>query len=188
MTVVRMRKVTTAIAITGILVGLGWAGPAPAQSPAPGGGNVPAALQPPADAVAALHAKGQGVQIYACSKDAGSGAASWKLKGPEAVLYDDAGKPIGKHFAGPSWQANDGSTVVGEAVAHADAPGHTAIPWLLLKAKSHEGSGTFADITYVQRLDTAGGLAPTAACDPKRDTAERRVAYTAIYVFFRGNP
>jgi hypothetical protein len=179
------QKICAAAAIVAAFIGSCGAPPAAGQAPA-SAGNLPAALQPPADAMPVLRAKGQGVQIYACTKGSSDGAAIWKLKGPEAALYDDGGKPIGKHFAGPTWQANDGSTVVGEAIAHADAPGHTAIPWLLLKAKSHEGNGAFADVTYIQRLETTGGLAPTAACDPKRDSAERRVPYTATYVFFRG--
>ena len=62
----------------------------------------------------AIEAFGKGVQIYACKPAAA--AYAWTLKAPEASLSDAKGNVIGKHFAGPSWQANDGSTVVGEAL------------------------------------------------------------------------
>jgi len=62
-----------------------------------------------ADATAIeLHA--QGVQIYVCEQ--ASDAPAWRLKGPEAILRDATGSEAGRHFFGPSWQANDGSTVV----------------------------------------------------------------------------
>jgi Protein of unknown function (DUF3455) len=139
-------------------------------------------LKPPADARLLLRAAATGVQIYVCGAQ-GSGVA-WTLKAPEAMLRDAGGKQIGRHFAGPSWQANDGSTVVGEVVARADAPIRDAIPWLLLRAKSHSGRGEFTKITFIQRIDTAGGIAPAAGCDDKAQGTEVRVSYSANYLFY----
>src|SRR5262245_35902440 len=80
-----------------------------------------------------------GVQIYTC--EAKGQGYEWAFKAPEANLFDKQGLQFGTHFAGPSWKAADGSLVAGEVVAKADAPDSKAIPWLLLRAKSKEGSG-----------------------------------------------
>ena len=140
-------------------------------------------LSPPAEARLLLRAVAEGVQIYTCAVQ--GSAAVWTLKAPEAVLRDATGmQVIGKHFAGPSWQANDGSTVVGEVAARADAPGGNAIPWLLLRAKSHSGAGQFAEIAFVQRIDTVGGLAPAGGCEASTQGKEARVPYSATYMFY----
>jgi hypothetical protein len=68
-------------------------------------------------------------------------------------------------LAGPSWETLDGSLVTGTRLASAPAPEPTAIPWLLLKAASHAGSGTLANVTFIQRLGTVGGIAPATGCD-----------------------
>jgi hypothetical protein len=86
----------------------------------------------------------------------------------------------GKHYAGPTWQASDGSTVVGARVAGA-TPDPTAIPWLLLRATSHAGAGEMTEVTYIQRVATTGGLAPAEGCTPASLGAVARVPYTASY-------
>ena len=121
---------------------------------------VPASLAPPKGHVPAFELRAEGVQIYEC-KPAKAGGFEWVLKAPDAVLFDDRGDKSGTHFAGPTWQANDGSKIVAEKVA--DAPGRRSIPWLLLRVKSHAGDGAFAKVTYIQRVDTWAGQAPTAA-------------------------
>jgi Protein of unknown function (DUF3455) len=129
-----------------------------------------------------IELRGTGAQIYICeSSPAGFG---WRLKAPEATLLDDAGAEFGRHFTGPSWQARDGSTVVGEAVVSDPAPQPGSIPWLLLRVKSHSGSGAFASVDYIARIRTEGGLAPADGCDATRTGTERRVPYSAFYVFF----
>lgn len=132
----------------------------------------------------AIEAFGKGVQIYTCQSAAGSYA--WKLKAPDAQLLDAKGNVIGKHFAGPTWQANDGSTVVGEALNASPAPDAGAIPWLVLHAKSHEGNGAMATVQYVVRARTEGGVAPASGCDAGHVGGEVRVPYNAVYLFFRG--
>lgn len=127
---------------------------------------------------------GKGTQIYGCAQ-AGTGFA-WRLKAPDAVLTDAAGRRIGRHFAGPSWQAEDGSTVVGEVLAASGATQADAIPWLVLKAKAHSGDGLFSGVAYVVRSGTAGGAAPASGCDPAHSGAEARVDYEATYTFFAG--
>ncbi len=89
-------------------------------------------VQPPAGATLLLRARGEGVQIYTCTRK--QDAWGWQLKAPEATLLDSAGKPIGKHTAGPRWQLDDGSAVQGTLMT--TQPQKTAIPWLLLSARS----------------------------------------------------
>jgi hypothetical protein len=75
---------------------------------------------------------------------------------------------------------------VGEVRQKVDAPDADAVPWLLLKAKSTEGTGGLAAVTSIQRVDTAGGKAPAGGCEEGRAGARERVAYRATYYFYRG--
>ena len=133
---------------------------------------------------AAIELRGHGVQVYVCER--ASGAVAWRLKGPEAALLNSAGLEVGRHFAGPSWQAADGSTVVGEALVSSQSPTEGSVPWIVMRAKSHAGSGEFRSVEYIVRLQTEGGVAPTADCDQAHVGTERRVPYNAVYVLFRG--
>jgi hypothetical protein len=108
----------------------------------------------------------------------------WTLKAPEATLTDDAGQALAKHYAGPTWEATDGSKVVGAMKAKADAPDSNAIPWLLIEAKSNEGHGVLSNIAWVQRAATVGGKAPSTGCDKAHAGAEVRVDYRATYYFY----
>jgi hypothetical protein len=146
--------------------------------------SVPVSLQPPPGAHVYLEALASGVQIYECSARPDS-TLEWAFKAPEATLSDRAGHPLGKHYAGPTWEANDGSAVVGVTKARDPGPTTTAIPWLLLEAKSHSGAGTFADTTFVQRVATVGGVAPLVGCDASTLKQQARVPYSATYVFYR---
>ena len=103
---------------------------------------------------------------------------------PAAVLKDGAGKLIIWHYTGPSWRALDGSTVVGVRVASAPAPVPGAIPWLLLARASVSGpTGTLTPTTYIQRINTTGGVAPATGCDAAHVGANTAVLYTADYYF-----
>lgn len=122
-----------------------------------------------------------GVQIYTCSKTAtGFG---WVFTAPEAKLYDKHGREAGTHYVGPTWESTDGSKVGAAKVAGFTAD-PSAIPELLLQAVSHTGEGQMSEVTYIQRLDTVGGLAPTSGCDAGHETAVARVDYTATYYFY----
>jgi hypothetical protein len=127
----------------------------------------------------------EGAQIYQCraSKE-DSAKFEWAFVAPDAVLYDRSHNVLGKHYAGPVWEANDGSKVLAEVKARADAPAANTIPWLLLQAKSTEGTGTFGAVTSIQRVDTTGGQAPQTACDHTQVNEEVRVPYTARYFFY----
>ena len=125
---------------------------------------------------------GKGVQIYRCAGAAGS--YDWRLKAPEATLFDTSGTAVGHHFAGPTWQASDGSNVVGSVLASSPSPQAGSVDWLILGVKSHSGAGRFADVAYVVRSQTEGGAAPASGCDAAHAGDEKRVSYQATYLFF----
>jgi hypothetical protein len=150
---------------------------------------VPDALKVPAGQVLTIAARGLGVQIYQCqARPADPADFAWILKAPEAQLHYEAGKELGKHYAGPTWEALDGSKVIGEVVAHDDGADITAIPLLLLRAKQTAGSGVFANISSIQRLHTIGGKAPPTGCSQPYAGTEVRVAYSADYYFYSAQP
>lgn len=140
------------------------------------------AVEPPERAALLLEVVAAGVQIYTCEAK-GSGF-EWSFKAPEANLFDKQGRQIGTHFAGPTWKMVDGSEVVGEVVAKADAPETDAVQWLLLRAKSHEGSGSLSQAAFVRRTDTKGGVAPKTGCDASHLSQQARMRYSASYQFF----
>jgi len=143
-------------------------------------------LLPPAGNHPFLVGHGKGVQIYRC--DATAGGFAWTFVAPRADLTDNRGRVIIKHFGGPSWQADDGSKVVGSVVANVPVS-PTAVPWLLLSAATTPapgGGGLLADTTFVQRLLTVGGVAPAAStCAAGNVGATAEVPYTAEYVFWK---
>jgi hypothetical protein len=136
----------------------------------------------PAGAPLMLEAMADGVQIYAC--EAQGQGFEWVFKAPEANLFDKQGRQIGTHFAGPTWKTGDGATVVGEVAAKADAPAPGAIQWLLLRAKSHEGTGALSGVAFIRRAETKGGVAPKAGCDAGHRGEQARIRYSALYQFF----
>ena len=152
------------------------------------GPAIPDSLKVPANQEMVLEAHAVGYQVYSCTAKKDASGYEWTLKGPEADLFDGAGKKIGKHYAGPTWESVDGSVVVGEMKARADAPDAKDIPWLLISAKSTTGRGKLGAVTYVQRVATVGGKAPAEGCDQAHAYAESRVSYSATYNFYRAKP
>ena len=127
----------------------------------------------------------RGVQIYECRAKRGDSIASeWAFVAPEADLFDEQGEPAGTHYAGPSWNAGDGSAIAGAVQASVVASRADSIPWLLLSTHSVGSAGRFAAVTSVQRIDTAGGTAPDAGCTPAALGQTVRVPYAAIYTMF----
>jgi hypothetical protein len=156
------------------LVGAGCAGTAELR--------VPENLQPAANEALAATMYARGVQVYQCrAKD---GKHEWAFVAPDAELLDARGKVIGRHGAGPFWEALDGSRVNASLKARADAPDKRDIPWLLLSAKNTGPDGFFSTVTSIQRVNTAGGTAPATSCDASAAGQESRVHYTADYRFF----
>jgi Protein of unknown function (DUF3455) len=149
--------------------------PASGQNPP----AVPDNLKPLAGTTRILEAHAAGDQIYVCD------GSRWIFSRPDAKLFDERGKQIGSHFAGPTWELSDGSRVTGKAIANA-TPDSQSIPWLLLEVKGHEGNGLLSRATSIQRIETNGGTAPAGGCDITRKGQETRAHYTAIYRFYAG--
>jgi hypothetical protein len=151
--------------------------------------KVPESLKVPANQVLALEAYASGVQIYECrAAEDDPLRYEWVFKAPEAELFDSAGKRIGRHYAGPTWESNDGSRVVGDVKARDNGPDPDAIPWLLLSAKSTSGTGVFSRTRSIQRMNTVGGKAPADGCSQAQAGKESRVAYKAAYYFYNATP
>ena len=133
-------------------------------------------------ATEAFRAIGIGAQIYAC-KAAPDGRLKWTYRDPVATLIDAAGTTMARHFAGPTWEATDGSAIVGKAVA--TAPGATAgdVPLLKLDVASSSGKGVLTGVTHALRLATHGGA---LAGDCFHDGDLQAVPYSATYVFLKG--
>lgn len=148
--------------------------------------GVPITLQVPAGNVAYLAARADGVQIYTCNASGQSFA--WSSAVPGATLYNGTGGMIATHFAGPTWQASDGSSVLGHKIA-AVTVAPDSIPWLLLGATSTtvgpSGGALLSGTSYIQRLLTRGGLAPAAsACNAGTAGTTASIPYSALYVFY----
>ncbi len=145
--------------------------------------DVPANLVVPDGNKVEFHVYAEGVQIYVWTVT--PTGASWVFKAPEATLFanpDRDGAGVGFHYAGPTWESNSGSKVVGQRLA-GSVVDPTAIAWLLLLAKTTQGPGIFAHTTYVQRVNTTGGLAPATTGISANEVV--RVSYTAEYYFYR---
>jgi Protein of unknown function (DUF3455) len=145
--------------------------------------DVPEGIKAPAGEELVLQVHASGAQIYVCQSGADQ-KLSWVLKAPEAELTDASGKVIGTHYAGPSWKHQDGSEVRGKLVSRVDAPEPDAIPWLLLTAAQHSGSGVLSQVTTIQRIQTKGGQAPKTGCDQAHSGAEVKIPYSADYYFY----
>lgn len=124
-----------------------------------------------------FHAYAIGVQIYRWD------GSSWVLIAPDATLYAESGYhgKIGKHYGGPTWESNSGSKVLGHKIKEC-SPDSSAIPWLLLESVSSDGPGLFGNVSYIQRLNTAGGIKPSNPGSVVGET--KRIPYTAEYVFY----
>jgi Protein of unknown function (DUF3455) len=161
-----MKRLTMAAALL-----LGFGGTAMAQE-----------VAPPKGSASLLEVAADGVQIYTC--EAKSQSYAWVFRGPEAALFDASGRQIGTHGAGPRWTFADGSSIIGEKVAEAPAPEPNAIAWLLLRVKSHDGTGQLNNAVWVRRANTRGGAAPVGGCDAAHSGETARMRYSAIYQFF----
>ena len=124
-----------------------------------------------------FHGFGVGVQIYTWN------GSTWGAAVPKATLFDDDGNVVADHFAGPTWVSNSGSQVVGALPPLSVTVDTNAIPWLRLTALNPEGPGIFANTTFIQRVNTTGGKAPSANGTFVGQVA--RIPYTADYFFYR---
>ena len=166
---------------------------------------VPANLVVPEGHSVFLKGYASGTQTYMCLPSA-TGPA-WKFVGPQATLFQEFGagfyQQVTTHFlspnpfeggtARPSWlHSFDSSQIWGRALASstdADFVEAGAIPWLLVEvvgAQQGPAGGLLAATTYVQRLNTSGGAAPSGTCADVGTFV--MVPYTTDYFFYRASP
>jgi hypothetical protein len=144
--------------------------------------QVPDAIAVPGETmVATFHA--EGAQIYDCKADA-NGKLIWQFREPIATLLRD-GATVGRHYAGPNWEASDGSAVTGKVIANVPGSTPSDISWLKLDVIACRGTGILSDVTTVQRINTHGGVT-NGACD--KQGSYYSVPYSADYVFLRKGP
>jgi hypothetical protein len=136
---------------------------------------------PPPGAVEVLRLYGQGTQIFRCESQAAG--LRWVYRLPDAELRDAAGNLMVRHGVNMSFEHVDGSRLFGEIVDHVPSPNENSLPWLLLTTREY-GKGALTGITYVERIDTVGGM-PPASCNPGELNLVLRVPFSADFVFFR---
>jgi hypothetical protein len=147
---------------------------------------LPAAVQVPAGNRVAMETVGAGQISYECrEKAAMAGQHEWVFVGPEATLQDRGGRAIGRYFGPPAtWALQDGSSLTATQLAVAPAaPG--SIPLQLVKANPATGSGALVGVTYIQRVQTRGGVAPALPCSAAEKGQRETVQYQADYVFWK---
>jgi hypothetical protein len=159
---------------------------------------VPSNIQVPTGHKAFLEGHAVGTQNYICLP------SGWTFFGPQATLFNDHDKQIITHFLSPNpdesdiaratWQhSRDTSTVWASAIASSSDPNFVesgAIPWLLLQVVGAEPGPTGGDkltgTTFIQRLNTSGGIAPSTGCAESADIGKKAfVPYTADYFFYK---
>ena len=144
--------------------------------------TLPANMRPPANQKLIFKAHGTGDQIYTCKMT--NGKYIWTLRGPEARLIGSDHHTLLHHFAGPTWEATDGSSLLGKPVTSLASPDPDSVPWLLLTAIRHQGNGIMSKVLSIQRLNTKGGKAPADGCNSSHSGAEARTPYEAEYYFY----
>lgn len=173
-----MKQLTISVLLAALSVGCASINTAPLVS-------APEKLKAPAEQSFAFDLSATGVQIYNCKPSkADANKFEWTFVAPEAELFNRDASKAGKHYAGPSWEALDGSKVIAEVTGRADSPVANAIPWLLLTSKANSGTGVFSNVKSIQRVATVEGKAPATGCDASAAGKELRVPYQARYNFF----
>jgi hypothetical protein len=178
---------------TALIVTLAIAPNAAAQVVTP---PVPANLEVPDGNIPYLMARAEGTQNYVCVPT--SSGHTWTFFGPQATLFGDGDQQVTTHFLSPNpdesgtpratWQHSGDTSTVWAVATDFSVVTPGAIPWLLLRVVGSEGlnNGTLTATTYIQRVNTAGGIAPVTGCKSAKDTGRKAlVPYTTDYVFYR---
>ncbi|MEG0921304.1 MAG: DUF3455 domain-containing protein [Comamonas sp.] len=148
--------------------------------------ELPAAVKVPAGHKVVMETVGVGQITYECRAKKDTAAEyEWVFVGPDAKLQTRSGAVIGKYWGPPAtWESNDGSAVTATQVAVAPA-GMGSIPLQLVKANPASSMGAMQGVTYIQRVATKGGVAPSMACGASNMGSKRVVQYQADYIFWK---
>jgi hypothetical protein len=198
------RRILSSATTTALALALAASLSQPAQADSVTPPPVPASIQVPAGNTAFLVGHAAGTQNYACLPT--DNGIVWSLYTPQATLFDDTDTQSMTHFFSPNpvapaeflptWQDSlDTSAVWVKAAASpyagADFVEPGAVAWLLLKvvtsASGPTGGNALTATTYIHRLNTSGGVAPSTGCARPRDIGKKVfVPYTADYYFYMG--
>lgn len=179
-------KVRTPLSLLAIAVLSACAASGPGKMAPYSQASLPAAMQVPAGHQVGLETRAAGDITYQCrAKKDMAGHYEWVFAGPDAGLRDRSGQRVGKYYGPPAtWESNDGSKITGTQLAVAPH-GADNIPLQLVKANPAMGHGMMQGVSYVQRVNTQGGIAPKAACFGDNMGQSLIVSYTADYIFWR---
>lgn len=146
---------------------------------------VPPLMQVPAGNYVSWRTTAQGIVNYECQP--GTGSQAWRITKIEAKLTGTQGTPNGSYSSPPdNWRASDGSSVTGMEVVRVKE-GNDRLYDQLVIASPSQGAGVLMRVTYIQRLVSAGGGAPAAACDSSRQGQTASSPFQAEYVFWSPN-
>jgi hypothetical protein len=150
--------------------------------------DLPALIQVATGNSLVLETKASGTIEYQCSKEqAPLTTYKWTMAGPKAELMDKEGDKVGDYSGPPArWAHEDGSFVTGSQVA-VSPNGNKNIPLQLVKADVAGGQGVLTTISYVQRVNTKGGVAPSKKCSAENEGDKAEVKYSAEYRFWKTN-
>jgi hypothetical protein len=191
-------------AAAALLLVAGCAGPRSTAVPPAGPGGVPASpqagapptvpevpsrpslglftrIRAPSEVEPVFELAATGAQIFRCEPD--KERYHWVFRLPEAELRDERRQVVAHHGANYSFEHIDGSRLIGTIVGYDSAPSADAVHWLLLRTQSY-GAGEFDKVTYVQRVDTSGGI-PPEQCSADQVNQILRVPFSAKFVFYR---
>jgi len=155
--------------------------PAPSEQPSRPSLGLFTRIRAPSEAEPILELAATGVQIFRCEPD--KDGFHWVFRLPEAELRDARGQVVARHGANYSFEHVDGSRLIGTIVGYDSAPSEDSVHWLLLRTQSY-GQGEFEKMTYVQRVDTSGGM-PPAQCSAEQANQILRVPFSAKFIFYR---
>ena len=162
--------------------------------------SVPASIQVDAPSEAFLLGRGVGTQNYVCQPSTSLGHVAWTLFTPQATLFSDLGEQLTTHFFSPNpvegglvrvtWEDSEDTSIVWARAIASVVVSPDAIPWLKLQTVGTQvgptGGATLTQTTFIQRVNTVGGVAPPTGCDRLPDVGHKAfVPYTADYFFYR---
>jgi hypothetical protein len=156
-------------------------GPAPFSQAA-----LPDAVKVPAGHKVVMETAAAGDITYECRvKSGAAGQFEWVFVGPDAPLKDRSGNAVGRYYGPPAtWESKDGSKVTGAQLAVSPAAAGS-VPLQLVKANPAVGAGAMQGTSYIQRVNTLGGVAPSAPCVTSSVGQRQIVKYQADYIFWR---
>lgn len=154
--------------------------PAAAAISPPSGLGRGMAAPPNVEPAFALSASG--VQIYQCS-NLGDGWG-WTYVAPDVTLYEGT-RSIGEHKRPDLWESTSDRSSVTAVPRVNQGAGAGNLPWQLMRAAPLNPTGMFANVTYVQRVNTQGGLPSPTGCGPGLEGTENRVPFRADYYFYK---